>query len=178
MPPSRRCISPLVAKRQLGLTAPCEDDIRSPLSSVNDWFGAGASEHRSTGWTASGYGSGMGLVERVGDAMRRQGWFLAAPVIAAALAGAVYRSVPLLVIAVVYAVVNCGGVWVYCDHLDDRSPRTQTWLRRLAVALVPVGFVTVFLAPAGRKRREALDAAGGDLPSDGVDVAHGVLRVE
>jgi len=52
------------------------------------------------------------------------------------------------------------------------------WLRRLAVVLVPVGFVTVFLAPAGRRRSEALDAADGDLPVDGVDVAHNVFRID
>ncbi len=103
---------------------------------------------------------------------------IAAPAAAAALAAAVYGSVPLLVIAVVYAIVNCGGVWVYCDHLGDRAPGVQMWLRRLAVVLVPVGFVTVFLAPAGRRRSEALDAADGDLPVDGVDVAHNVFRID
>lgn len=125
-----------------------------------------------------GYGSGVGWFERIGVGVRRQWWILAAPTIAAALAAAVYRSVPLLVIAAVYAVINCGGVWVYCDHLGDRSPRIQMWLRRLAVAIVPVGFVTVVLAPTGRKRSEALAASGDDLPADGVDVAHNVLRVE
>ena len=119
-----------------------------------------------------GYGSGVGWFERIGAGVRRQGWFLAAPAVAAVLAAAVYRSVPLLVIAAVYAVINCGGVWVYCDHLGDRSPRTQIWLRRLAIALVPVGFVTVFMTPAGRRRSEAFDASGG------LDVAHNVLRVE
>lgn len=103
---------------------------------------------------------------------------IAAPAAAAALAAAVYGSVPLLVIAVVYAVVNCGGVWVYCDHLGDRAPGVQMWLRRLAVVLVPVGFVTVFLAPAGRRRSEALDASGGGLPVDGVDVAQNVFRID
>ena len=119
-----------------------------------------------------GYGSGVGMVEGIGAGVRRQVWFLVAPAVAATLAFAVYRSVPLLVIAVVYAVINCGGVWIYCDHLGDRSPRTQTWLRRLAVVLVPVGFITVFMAPAGRRRSVAFDASGG------VDVANDVLRVE
>jgi len=108
----------------------------------------------------------VGFVRRTVDLLARRWWFFASMAVAAALALAFSAGVPTLVVGVVYAVVNSGGVWIYCDHLEDRSPRRQQWLQWLAVVLVPVGFVTVFMTPAGPRRSDALEAADDRLRAD------------
>lgn len=121
------------------------------------------------------YGRFVGFVRRLTDGLVRHWWFIASLAVAALLAAGLSGETPVIVVAVVYAVVNSGGVWLYCDHLEDRNPAAQRWLQWLAVLLIPVGFVTVFMTPAPRDRRRRLE----ELTTDDVetlDVARSVSK--
>ncbi len=121
----------------------------------------------------------MDFHHRGGEGVGRHWWFFASLGVAATLALVLAGEVPVLVVSVVYALVNSGGVWIYCDHLEHRSPRARQWLQWLAVALVPVGFVTVFMTPVGRRRDEMLRVSddrvrldAGRVPNDTMASGH------
>ena len=94
--------------------------------------------------------------------VRRYWWVFAAAVYAFTMALIVGLGLVGASMLALYAVLNCAGVWMYCEQLRHRRPTRQVALRLLAVALVPVGLVVVFATPGGLTPSEQSAAGSAD----------------
>lgn len=79
-------------------------------------------------------------LSRFNEAVRKNAWWTL-PSLAVAL-GLGY-TFGLLALWLGYAAFNIVGVWFYIDHHGSHRSRRQLWMKRLAIPLLPVGFLNL-----------------------------------
>jgi len=63
----------------------------------------------------------------------------AGPSLGLSVAGGIVFGLPFLWL--IYWAFNTTGVWLYCDGKGHTKLRTQRWLKRLSMILVPTGLI-------------------------------------
>lgn len=100
------------------------------------------------------------------EQLRRHGWWFTLSIVAGVVVGLAFDlGGAALGIWLGYVASNSAGVWLYCDHLEDRAPRRQLVIQLLAVAMVPAGLIAVFAVPVEMPEREPKSAAHSDEPT-------------